>query len=55
MPSISQSEIRMLLFPFKMSDSAARVFVIKQRAHIDKLEKKDLMNDVDNSRFPSSL
>ncbi len=38
-----------LLFPFKMRDSAARVFVIKQRAHMDKLEKKDLMNDVDNS------
>ncbi len=53
MPPTSQSEIRMLLFPFKLRDSAARAFVTKQHGcartwrHMErKLEEKDPTNAV---------
>ncbi len=51
MPPTSQSEIRM--FPFKLRDSATRVYVTKQHGcartlGCKKLEEKDLMNAVGN-------
>ncbi len=51
MPPTSQSEITILLFPFKLRDSAASVFVTKQHGRActwSKLEEKALMNAVGN-------
>ncbi len=51
MPPTSQSEIRMLLFLFKLRDSAARRSLLSNmdaRAHGVKLKEKDQMNAVGN-------
>ncbi len=53
MPTTSQSEIRMLLFPFKLRDSATSAFVtMDNRAHMEcKLEEIAGRNHLPVKRF----